>query len=226
MDECSVQKNFEVSVINSVVDKAEIKGTVETTSLQDLVKNVVKGKKINFKKASQQVRKLSGRLIKHGPNSLMVRGFSRMLKAVNRSETTKQFLKLLKGAGKKMTTFAQQNKGISRKIQSLVKAFRGLADHTNSKKVRANKKSFSKKKKAFVASFKSINKVVNNATMRFHTQIAQLESVRVKLFSNKDKKVQDKIKAIDRYLGIVKGLLRETQQASNALKKIFDSVTL
>jgi hypothetical protein len=228
MDECSVQKKFEVSVINSVIDSSNIQGTVNAPNFDSLIKDVVKGKKINFKKVTQEVKKLSGRLIRHGRNSLVVRGFSKMLKAVNKSATTEQLLKLLKRAGRDMVTFSKQNKGISKKIQSLLRSFRGLAENLNVPKVRANKKTFPKKKKAFQDAYKAISKIFKNASKRFQLQIERLQAVKSRSSSGakNDKKIQEKMKKLEKYISGVKSLLQEAQQAAIALKKVFESVKL
>jgi hypothetical protein len=228
MDECSVQKKFEVSVINSVIDSSNIQGTVNAPNFDSLIKDVVKGKKINFKKVTQEVKKLSGRLIRHGRNSLVVRGFSKMLKAVNKSASTEQLLKLLKRAGRDMVTFSKQNKGISKKIQSLLRSFRGLAENLNVPKVRANKKTFPKKKKAFQDAYKAISKIFKNASKRFQLQIERLQAVKSRSSSGakNDKKIQEKMKKLEKYISGVKSLLQEAQQAAIALKKVFESVKL
>jgi hypothetical protein len=228
MDECSVQKKFEVSVINSVIDSSNLKGTVKAPNFDALIKDVVKGKKINFKKVTQEVKKLSGKLIRHGRNSLIVRGFTKMLKAVKRSASTEQLLKLLKKAGRDMVTFSKQNKGISKKMQSLLRSFRGLAENLNVPKVRANKTTFPKKKKAFKKAYKAVSKIFKNASKRFQLQVERLQAVKSSssTTSKNDKKVQEKLNKLQKYINGVQTLLQEAQQAAIALKKVFESVKL
>lgn len=56
MSECEVQKNFEVSVINSVVDKASLNGIVDDKNMKDMIKKVMNNQQINFKKMQKKVQ--------------------------------------------------------------------------------------------------------------------------------------------------------------------------
>ena len=49
MNECSVQKKFEISVINSTVDKAKLNGMVDDKPLKEMLKKIIKNQKVNFK---------------------------------------------------------------------------------------------------------------------------------------------------------------------------------
>lgn len=57
MNECSVQKKFEISVINSTVDKAKLNGFVNDKPLKDMMAKLIKNQKINFKKMTNKVKK-------------------------------------------------------------------------------------------------------------------------------------------------------------------------
>ena len=57
MNECSVQKKFEISVINSTVDKAKLNGLVDDKPLKDMMKKIINDQKVNFKKMAQKVQK-------------------------------------------------------------------------------------------------------------------------------------------------------------------------
>jgi len=56
MSECEVQKNFEVSVINSVVDRASLNGIVDDKNMKDMIKKVMNNQSINFKKMQKKVQ--------------------------------------------------------------------------------------------------------------------------------------------------------------------------
>ena len=57
MSECSVQKKFEISVINSTVDKAKLNGIVDDAPLKAMLKKVMHDKAVNFKKIAKKVKK-------------------------------------------------------------------------------------------------------------------------------------------------------------------------
>jgi hypothetical protein len=56
MSECEVQRKFEVSIINSVVDKATLNGIVDDKPLKDMMKKVMNNNKIDFKKMVKKVK--------------------------------------------------------------------------------------------------------------------------------------------------------------------------
>lgn len=57
MKECSVQKKFEISVINSTVDKAKLNGIVDNKPLKEMLKKIMHDKKVDFKKVAKKVHK-------------------------------------------------------------------------------------------------------------------------------------------------------------------------
>ena len=57
MAECTVQKKFEISVINSTVDKAKLNGMVDDKPLKEMLKKVMHDRKVNFKKVAKKVKK-------------------------------------------------------------------------------------------------------------------------------------------------------------------------
>ena len=57
MSECSVQKKFEISVINSTVDKAKLNGIVDDKPLKEMLKKLMNNKKVDFKKMTKKVKK-------------------------------------------------------------------------------------------------------------------------------------------------------------------------
>jgi hypothetical protein len=65
MNECSVQKKFEISVINSTVDKAKLNGLVDDKPLKDMMRKIIKNQKINFKKMAKKVQKNLYKAKKH-----------------------------------------------------------------------------------------------------------------------------------------------------------------
>jgi len=65
MNECSVQKKFEISVINSTVDKAKLNGMVDDKPLKEMLKKIIKNQKVNFKKVAKKVKKNLKKAKKH-----------------------------------------------------------------------------------------------------------------------------------------------------------------
>jgi arsenate reductase-like glutaredoxin family protein len=57
MNECSVQKKFEIAVINSTVDKAKLNGFYDDKPMKDMLKKIIKNKKVDFKKIAKKVTK-------------------------------------------------------------------------------------------------------------------------------------------------------------------------
>ena len=57
MSECSVQKKFEISVINSTVDKAKLNGIVDDAPLKAMLAKIMHDKSVNFKKIAKKVKK-------------------------------------------------------------------------------------------------------------------------------------------------------------------------
>lgn len=56
MNECSVQKKFEISVINSTVDKAKLGGIVDSKPLKNMLKKIMHDKKVDFNKVAKKVK--------------------------------------------------------------------------------------------------------------------------------------------------------------------------
>ena len=65
MSECQVQKKFEISVINSTVDKAKLNGIVDDKPLKEMLKKLMNNKKVDFKKIAKKVKKILKKAKKH-----------------------------------------------------------------------------------------------------------------------------------------------------------------
>ena len=65
MSECSVQKKFEISVINSTVDKAKLNGIVDDAPLKAMLKKIMHDKNVNFKKIAKKVKQNLKKAKKH-----------------------------------------------------------------------------------------------------------------------------------------------------------------
>jgi len=79
MSECQVQKNFEISVINSVVDKASLNGIVDDKNMKDMLKKVMNNQAVNFKKIAKKVQAN----IKKASKFINKKAEKKLLKAVN-----------------------------------------------------------------------------------------------------------------------------------------------
>lgn len=57
MNECQVQKKFEIAVINSTVEKAQLNGFVDDKPMKNMLKKIIKNQKVDFAKVAKKVKK-------------------------------------------------------------------------------------------------------------------------------------------------------------------------
>ena len=79
MSECQVQKNFEISVINSVVEKANLNGIVDDKNMKEMLKMVMNNQAVNFKKMAKKVQKN----LKKASKFVNKRAEKKLMKAIN-----------------------------------------------------------------------------------------------------------------------------------------------
>lgn len=128
MSECSVQKKFEISVINSTVDKAKLNGMVDDKPLKEMLKKIIHDKKVNFKKVAKKVKKNLKKAKKHVNKKVE----KKLIKTV----------RILNGGKAKKGGKATKNKLSSSKlikiIRSSLKKFRANVSITLSQKSKEN----------------------------------------------------------------------------------------
>lgn len=222
MSECSVQKKFEISVINSTVDRAKLNGIVDDASLKAMLKKVMHDKVVNFKKVAKKVQQNLKKAKKH-VNKKTEKKLIKTVSILNGAKVKKG-----KKGGKK---HHKKNKIAASKlikiIRSAIKRFQGYVSIAISCK--KNKKLYAKKKhelkKQYASTKKSIESFVKSFTKSLstlqHTEKAFEKKVSV-LKNNDSLKVL--LKTINRTINKIKNELKEAKDALGAIKKLFKSV--
>jgi DNA repair ATPase RecN len=203
MDQCQEQKKRQAEVINEVVENANLGGFIDNSPMKDMVKNIIKGKQVDFEKIAMKVKQnIKTVLTKLGD------------KAVKKISKSQKFMK----------SFRRNNSVLIKKIKKLISSFQIFV---NSLKKR---KSSTKKDKIVKKTYKNLLNVISEAVKRFQEQISQLSDIKEKLdkSDNKDKKAQQEMgKAAKKLELVIKGiqrLLEETNKGQSLIQKIFESL--
>jgi len=219
MSECSVQKKFEISVINSTVDKAKLNGIVDDAPLKKMLAKVMHDKKVNFDKIAKKVKKN----LKKAKKSVNKKTEKKLIKTVAILNGGKA--KAKKSKGKKGAKLASSK--LIKIIRASIKKFQAQVMVTMSSK--KNKKLFAKKKKELKKQYTSIKKSIESFIKSFIKSLKTLQGTekaftkKIKLLKNNES-LKVLLKTISGTIKKIKSEAKEAKDALGAIKKLFKSV--
>jgi hypothetical protein len=223
MDQCQEQKKKQAEIINEVVENANLGGFIDNSPMKDMVKNIIKGKQVDFEKIARKVKQnINNVLTKLGDKA--VKKIYRLTVKVLNSTVSDKFKRLLSRSQKFMKSFILNNSVLVKKIKKLITSFQMLVNSFKKRKTSA------KKDKVVKKTYKSTLSVIREALKRFQSQISQLGELKKKLENsdNKDTKAKQVIqKAVKKLELVIKGiqnLLEESNKGQNFIQKIFESL--
>jgi DNA repair ATPase RecN len=223
MDQCQEQKKRQAEVINEVVENANLGGFIDNSPMKDMVKNIIKGKQVDFEKIAMKVKQNIKTVLTKLGDKAVKKIYKLTVKVLN-STVSDKVKQLLSKSQKFMKSFRRNNSVLIKKIKKLISSFQIFV---NSLKKR---KSSTKKDKIVKKTYKNLLNVISEAVKRFQEQISQLSDIKEKLdkSDNKDKKAQQEMgKAAKKLELVIKGiqrLLEETNKGQSLIQKIFESL--
>merc|ERR1712032_1292859 len=212
MSECSVQKKFEISVINSTVDQAKLNGIVDDSSLKAMLKKVMHDKAVDFKKVAKKVKKNLKNAKKH-VNQKTEKKLIKTVGILNGAKSAKGKKKAKKNS-KKISSSK-----LIKIIRASIKKFQTQVSITiSAKKKKELKKQYTSIKKsfeAFVKSFSKNLKTLQATEKSFKKKVALLKN---------NSSLKMLLKTISMTIAKIKSEQKESKDAIGAIKKLYKSV--
>jgi len=136
ISECSAQRQMEKTVIDQIVNKAKLSGSVDSNAMTKMLKKVMKNKPVNFKKYSNKIKKQIKKNTKVKNFKKNFKKISNALQALTKVSSTKD----LKAALAKLNVTvkkAKASKTVKESVRKLADNFKNLIE---SKRTSKNKK--------------------------------------------------------------------------------------
>jgi hypothetical protein len=223
MDQCQEQKKKQAEIINEVVENSNLGGFIDNSPMKDMVKNIIKGKQVDFEKIASKVKQNIKNVLTKLGDKAVKKIYKLTIKVLN-STVSDKFKRLLSRSQKFMKSFILNNSVLVKKIKKLITSFQMLVDSFKKRKTSA------KKDKVVKKTYKSTLSVIREALKRFQSQISQLGELKKKL-ENSDKKdtnaqqvIQKAVKKLELVIKGIQNLLEESSKGQSLIQKIFESL--
>jgi len=217
MKECSAQRNYEVAIINTVVEKASLSGFVDKKEMKKVVGKIMANKKVNFKKSAKKVKKNVKKVAKK-LNKKNLKKLAKSVKHMVLSLKPAQIKKLAGQADKDIKKFKSINHGLLKNMKSFVEKYHKLIVKNSKKHVSQAQKKKLKQEGA------SILKKVNAAMVKMLGSRPSLLNIQKKFQNSKDKNAMATLKKITAVLALIEKAKNQASAYVAQLNKEIKSV--